>query len=441
MRKVHLVCSLLLAFSASMLSLGCGGAKPGADSKASSAASAASSEKTLALRWLPADTEVVIQVKLADLWQAPLLKSLIDSPQVVEVVGEMKKTTGLTPADIESVTIGGAKLEEIQSSAMGHALGMPGPAPKGMVIVIRTKKAANLEELVKTDELKSAEHKSKKYFEAAGKEFGVWAAEPTTLIVAPLDDVKAAIERGETAAPRKELSFMDSSSHLVIVVAPKDTKTLGKGMESPLPPDAPAEVVAMQKTIVESLSAVGFGINVRGGFDIQTSLMLGNAEGAGKVKSGFEAAIKKGKGEFEGAKANLPPLLADLAGLLIDNVKVDSQTSVVTLSTKVPDSAQNKLEELPELAAQFGLGGFSPFGGGHMESAPKKSKSMTGRKPKVASPGSTTGGGVEVPTDPAGGTEEKPEVKKPETKVEEKTEEKVEKTEEKTEKAEEKKPE
>ena len=69
------------------------------------------------------------------------------------------------------------------------------------------------------------------------------------------------------------------------------------------------------------------------------------------------------------------------------------------------------------------------------------SKKVTARKPKPAGAGSTTGGGVEVPTDPAGGTTEKP---KPDDKPKEATPEAKPdaKPEDKTEtKADEKKPE
>ena len=48
-----------------------------------------------------------------------------------------------------------------------------------------------------------------------------------------------------------------------------------------------------------------------------------------------------------------------------------------------------------------------------MTPAPKKTtgRKVTGRKPRVSGVGSTTGGGVEVPSEPAGGTTEKPESK------------------------------
>jgi hypothetical protein len=365
---------------------------------------------------LPADTEFVIQIKVADLWKSPLLKSFTEDPSVVHSIDEMKKQSGLTPADIESVTLGGEKFADVFAS-----LQSPGSqAPKGVVAVIRTKKEVKLEDLAKADHLKAAEHKSKKYYEAPGNDLGVWAADATTLVVAPVENLKAVIEAGETKTPRKELSFSDTSSHIVVVLAPKDAKSIRTGLDTPLPPSAPAEAAAMQKTLSESLSAVSFGINIGSGIDVQTSVQVADADGAGKVKSGLEAIVKWAKAEFANVKGNLPEPAVVLGDHLVNNAKVESQAQVVTFSTKLPESAQKQMEEIHSMAAPF-VGGFNPFGGlgGDAEmSAPKTSRKGTGRKPKAATPGSTTGGGVEVPADPAAGTEEKPEVKKPEEKTE-----------------------
>ena len=87
-----------------------------------------------------------------------------------------------------------------------------------------------------------------------------------------------------------------------------------------------------------------------------------------------------------------------------------------------------KIFELPSLLSA--LTGFSPFGMGMSEeptgpAKPKTGRKLTGRKPKASGDGSTTGGGVDLPTaDPAAGTLEKPEEKKTESKPEDKTEDK-----------------
>jgi hypothetical protein len=383
---------------------------------------------------MPLETEVLVHVKVAELWKAPLLKGLVDSPQSAEMVEALQKNTGLTPADIESVTFGAKDLAGLQSMAMGQFAGMSAsPLSTKMVVVIRTKKPVVLEEILKaSDQIKQSEYKSKKYFESTnGEPFGGWIADSTTVVMAPVDGLKAAMDRGETVVPRKEWMFMDPASHVIVIAAPKDPKFLSKGIGEP-PKGSPAEMVAMQKVLSESLPAYGVGINIRGGIDFQSSLMVGDAAGAGKVKVGFESALADGKKQFATFKGFVDPKLAELGEMLLNNAKVETQSQIVKFSTNVPDSAEEKLREVPPLlAGMIGLGGgLGPFGsGGAREVAPPAprmttGRKATGRKPKPAGFGSTTGGGVEVPSEPAGGTAEKPEpepVKKAEPKSVEKT--------------------
>ena len=415
MRHVSLVCSLLMAFSASLFGLGCGAAKPDDAAKAQ--------HRALSLGWMPVETEVLIHVKVAELWKAPLLQGLVHSTQAARIVEDLRKNTGLTPADIENATIGAADLAGIQSAVMGQFAGMSASSFSGNgIIVIRTRKPVSLDEILKaSDEIKGATYKSKKYFETvSGDQFGGWIADSTTVVLAPVADLKAAMDRGETVTPRKELTFMDATSHVVMIVAPKDPKFLSKGMGTPAQ-GSPPEMVAMQKVLAESLPAYGIGINIRGGIDLRSSLMLGNSAGADTVKAGFESAIADGRKQFAAVKGFVAPDLAELGEMLLSNAKVETQNQVVTFSTNVPDSAQQKLEEVPPmLLGMFGLGGGpGPFGTGRgaemtpaskTTASPKKStgRKVTGRKPKSSGAGSTTGGGVEVPAEPAGGTTEKP---------------------------------
>jgi len=399
MRKVHLICSFLLAFSALTFGLGCGGAKPGDAAKASTASE-------LSLQWLPADTELVLHVKVAALWKAPLLNGLVQSPQTTDFVKQMKEKTGLTPEDIESVTVGAQDLKGLQASGMNQMLGLaPSTDVPKSTMILRTKKSVVLGDLLKSsDNLKEAEYKSKKYFETIkGQTIGGWVAEPTIVIVAPIEELKAAMDRGAvTGTPRKELTFMDTSSHVLLIAAPKDPKFLSQGINA-APPGSPPALVEMQKVMADSIPALGISFNVRGGIDLQTSLMLASSDGAGKVKTGFDAALTDARQQFESFKVLVPKDLAEVGQMLLDNSKVDTQAAVVTFSTNVPESAQATLEKVPAtLMSMLGMQMGNPFGGDAAEpeikptpkAAPRR---RTGSKPKPSGAGSTTGGGIEVP--------------------------------------------
>ena len=50
---------------------------------------------------MPVETELILHLKIADLWNAPLLKGLLTGPQAQEQVQKMQLATGLAPTDID----------------------------------------------------------------------------------------------------------------------------------------------------------------------------------------------------------------------------------------------------------------------------------------------------------------------------------------------------
>ncbi|HEY4263127.1 MAG TPA: hypothetical protein VGM98_23395 [Schlesneria sp.] len=320
-------------------------------------------ERILALRWLPQDTEMILHAKVADLWQAPLLKSLIDSPSAAPGIKDFQAATGLLPTDVESVTVGLTDSQQMQNVMASSIMGLP-PKPPKAVAIIRTKKPVSMEEIMKSSpDLKSAEYKSKKYIESP-EEYCGWLAESSTLILAKSDDLKTIMDRGESVTPRKELMFADATPHVVVVLAPKDPKMLAGG---PTAPGISPEIGAMQKTMGESLTSFSLGVNIRGGFDVQTSFLLKDAQGATTVKTGAEAGLVEVRKAFDAFKMSGQPLLVEMGEQLLANLKIETKDQVVKVTTNLPDSDQQKIEQLPPLlmmmAMTGGLGGGSQLAG------------------------------------------------------------------------------
>lgn len=330
-------------------------------------------ERMLGLRWMPKETELVFHAKVGELWQAPLLKQLVDRPESEPFLNELKKGTGLTPADIESVSVGFIEFAGMNAIGASLSMGMPAAPPK-IIAVIRTKKSMSLEEITMSNsQLPTAEHNSKKYIQGMNGQMSGWIAEPTTLVMAPEIVLKAAMDRGETVIPRKALTFADATPHVVLIAAPISSKS----MATPPLPGMSAEFAAMQKTLDESLTAFAIGLNIRGGFDLQTSLLLRDADGAGIVKAGIDSGLVEGRKAFEAFKATGQPLLAGLGDQLLSNLKVDTQSQTVKISTNLPDSAQQDLEKVPPLLMLMAMTGGMGTGGNPFDEPMAASSSLT----------------------------------------------------------------
>ncbi len=338
-------------------------------------------ERMLALRWLPQDTELIVHAKVADLWQAPLLKGLVDSPSAAAGIKDFQAATGLLPTDVESVTMGMTDTQQLQNVAASSMMGLP-PQPPKVIAIVRTKKPISMEEILKSaPDLKPAEYKSKKYVEATNNEYCSWLAEPSTLIIAKSDDLKTIMDRGETVTPRKELSFADATPHVVLLAAPKDPKSLSQAQVQPIPGMSP-EIGAMQKTLTESMTAFSLGVNIRGGFDVQTSFLLKDAQGATTVKTGAESGLIEVRKAFDSFKMTGQPLLVELGDQLLNNLKIETKDQVVKVTTNLPDSDQQKIEQLPPLLMMMAMtGGMGSGGGGPLAGAPKSMSTGPGGAP------------------------------------------------------------
>ena len=331
-------------------------------------------DRILALKWLPQETEVIVHLKVGDLWSAPLLQGLVASPQTKPIVQQMQQFTGLAPTDIESVTIGMRDLQGMQGQAMMMAMGGQAPKNQQALIVVRSKKpvdpaafSSQIAQAGAATGMKLADHGGKQYIEAPAakpgdKVMGAWFADANTLVGGPTDELFAAMDRGETITPRNEFRAVDPSPHLLFVVAPKNPQAMSQS--APIPPGASPAAAEIQKAIQETLTGVSFGVSVRGGADLQTSLVCKDSAGSSKLKTSVEAVIAEAKQSFAAKKATAPPLLFELGEMLLNNVQITDQNQVVKLATNVPDSAQQKLEQLPTMLMGAMMFGGNPFAAG-----------------------------------------------------------------------------
>ena len=338
-------------------------------------------EKVLGLRWMPAETDVIIHAKLAEIWQAPLLKEPLKSPTIATGLKEFEKQFGMPPSEIESVTFGFVDLTAgvAKKLAAGPPAGVPGfpagppfpmmsPEEFHYVVVVRTKKPIDwklISQTIPNGGLKDKNGKS--YFEVTGNPMqpanGGWSPDSNTLILATSKELMTTIERGETVVPRKEFAGINHLPHLVVA-----------GVVRGLRPDeiqqAEAKNVMFPPFIAELWGPNGkyaprmgsLGLSVKGGFDLQISAASNTTEGSQNIKAAFESFVSELRPMFDGYKSTAPPLIGELGELLLTNLKIEEQNQKVTLSTGVPDSAQEKLEQLPPILMVMAMTG--GFGGG-----------------------------------------------------------------------------
>ena len=334
-------------------------------------------EKVLGLRWMPQETDLLVHAKLSDIWQAPLLTAPLSSPTVASGLAEFEKFFGMPPSEIQSISIGfenlipatvKATLATKQSGGMGNVVPSMSPSDVHYVVVIKTKKPMDFKTFAAgIPNAKLGEKNGKTYFEVpenlpVSPAIGAWMPDSTTMIIASSKELFATLERGETIVPRKELKSVDHLPQLVIASAiPNSTESITKPWE-----DAKMELPFFISAFLQANKDYAFqmaslGLTVKGGFDLQVSMLSGTENGAKKITSEIEKLVGDFRPTFEGMKATAPPLIAEIGEMLMTNLKIEQKNQTVKIATNVPDSAKQKLEQLPPvimlMAMTGGMGG------------------------------------------------------------------------------------
>ena len=334
-------------------------------------------EKALGLRWMSADTELIIHAKISDLWKAPLLASQLNNPAITQTLEPYTKQVGIEPADVDSVTIGMCDLTEEMVKGFelgtGFAPGQPPPATpptqtpgkQRLIAVVKLKKQVDWKK-VSTDSpgTTTKESNGKTYYEADASQLppgmtegiGWWSPEPKTLIMGTTKELLATIERGETVIPRKEFAAINASPHLVmaLVIPSFESNPKFAKLES-----SPAFAQVRDTIKPYALQMIGLGLSIKGGIDLQMTSASNTDDGSKKLKGDVDTWLKTARQGFDGFKNTAPPLIAELGEMVFKNLKLDEKSRVVNVATNIPNSAQEKLEQLPPILMMMAMtGGF-----------------------------------------------------------------------------------
>lgn len=349
-------------------------AAPAAAAAPTATSVAAAAPQRLALEYLPADSELLIVVRLADLWKAPLVQSMVNAPQVTQALATMRERVGLTPSDFESLTIGitGISKAVAEQPEMPRA---PGQALSALsqlsgVGVVRLKKPVDAATLKLAEHGgKAAQHQDKSYFTGGVDEEGgaIYLASPTTLVVGPEDSIKQAIERGDKPSARSELQFVEADHHLVLVFAPSDLAGLRKKLPAA---GGFTEDQEINNLLSTRLKAASLGLDITRGAAVHVGLDCDDSAAAGKIGQSITKSLAQAN-QQPAARLQNPNDPPSLGAQFMKSLSVSANGTTVRIAGGLPDSAEQQLAQLPQqlmglfMMAQMMAGGpnnQNPFG-------------------------------------------------------------------------------
>jgi|GEM_PF-1627046 len=193
------------------------------------------------VKWLPDDTEVAIQMRVADSINAPIFKPITDNPTLSKLMNQppLPGTGGADPAaaffqglgiqgkDVDTITIG--LVNGIALIDSGRA-GQQKP-PQQFVAVVRLKAPVEEAKLgqAPTTVLAKEDYSGKSIYSVVGSQspkLYMHSVDSTTYLLGSDAELKAAIDGRGKAPAAKRFAFGDTKSNFLFVAAPKDVSKL-----------------------------------------------------------------------------------------------------------------------------------------------------------------------------------------------------------------------
>ena len=301
--------------------------------------------------WLPDDSEMVVEVHVADLWNAQALKPLTSSDVATQMQEKLKSEHNVSITDIDRVVIG-SRFDSQQP-----------------VVVTYLHKPIDMAD-VEADSTKS-EHGGWTLYTSKTGQGTAFFPDATTMVIGQEAQLKGVIDRQGESAVASKFADLPTSGHIVVgTLKPANAKA----MQGNLPG---SEAIDLEN--VESFSVV---VNCTSDIDVALAFVCRDSASAESLVGQMEKDRADGLSQLQQQKAAMAS--NPLAGLMGGNSMLDSFESVlesyqikasgttVTGNLRVPGKVIKGLSDMigmmmpammRELGPGGGMGGPGQFGG------------------------------------------------------------------------------
>ena len=353
------------------------------------------------LSWLPPDTEIVVHVKVDEIWNSALIKELVEDPALAPQIQQLQENfgdeTGFSVSQVKSVTFGVAGFTEAQKRQKKLMAGIDLSDPtkflqdpeqfekiktetteinqsQRMVMVVRCSTEVTAEMLLSKlkQDMQLVENNGNPYYAAGTEErshrAAFFIADSNTVVAAGERDLVAAIEQGGEDTRRKEFDFVDPDQHLLVAAAPKDPTIFDddNDVKSQL-----AQSEALKKYGLESLlkmkkanfNAASFGLTVSSQIDIQLRGDFKGETEAGETKSNYDTVVADLNSKLSETEAKMSeqfPKIMKVARDFMDSFAVNQSGTVLDVTATIPSNIKATQDEIGGLIGFLMLGGLGP---------------------------------------------------------------------------------
>lgn len=346
---------------------------------------------TVNLQYLPAETEVLMHVRPAELWNAPILADVRDLPAVQQ---QLKQSIladhgiEMGPTDCESVTLAVIDLDD--KSLYNRHIGSEGPVttlrrlPKTIAVMRLTKDLSDAD-LLKVPGATQQTHAGQTILVRTQnlQTVGIWRATSRSIVFGDVDQVKKAIDRGPSEPRLKRFDFVNAKHSLFVAFLCDETKRPSKTspetelilkLKSAMGRDPSLK---MKSSIDNHMKAGSFGLSLTSDIEFEVQALAYDSAGTKALQTDFTAFLDEAKKELQSVPPNpLPAVQAfmEIAKESLGTVKADAKGKEVRITGRVPNKIVVAVKEA--LASPLGAIFMQGFNQGMQRSQPPTPQSL-----------------------------------------------------------------
>lgn len=344
------------------------------------------------MTYLPADTNMVMHMKVNEFMSSPLLADVMNQPAAQQMMGPLVNEAGVGWREMVSVTVG-TIVDETDTGAKFSGPGLLGPqqgmstAQPRMVTVIRASSPLKAEDIaVKALKGRAVTQNGKTYYEGLNVAPGsplagmsMWAPESNTVVFGTSAEILALVQApNHKQIRRREFDFINPNTTLLMALALKLPSNPSAEIKSPA---SQPHLQDLERSVNKTLRGGMFGVRISDRVDLEIIAKCADSGGAGELKKTIDVLFSDLKSQFEQQKGLLKAVgmtdVIDLGDKSLASLKVEQNgqllTAMGTIPSEVKAVGQSLAQKMPGMIGAMGGPGGPPGRGGSPPTIPQSS--------------------------------------------------------------------
>ena len=316
------------------------------------------------IAFVPADAEMYVAARPADMLASPLLASVVQNPQAKQGLAEVEKSFGFSLSEVEHI-FGAVKVDPntirpAQQAApmagnpmMGLPPGMPGmPAMGGRnrgglqdaVFVLRLKQPYGGKALDQIrQQFPPKTHKDVSYHVSTEPNGGAFFfGDDRHVIVTDPTWIERVIERKDQPENNNLLTYFAKTQHFTMVAIQNATAT-----QATLPPGLQAFQNENLQKLGKEISMLRLDLNMPGGIDLKATLTCKTDSAAQQIHAETTKGIDGLKKYAEGVKFAMPDAGSEIDSVL-NSLKVTLTGTNMDVVVSIPSATIDRLKTMAQ---------------------------------------------------------------------------------------------